>query len=79
MINNCMAEMTVYMPVSGSFIRMAGHWVDDALGFCVGWNFFLYLVIVIPFEITALSLVLSFWSPDIPVGAICGGCIVAYV
>lgn len=79
MINNCMAEMTVYMPVSGSFIRMAGHWVDDALGFCVGWNFFLYLIIVIPFEITALSLVLSFWSPNIPVGAICGGCIVAYL
>lgn len=23
MVNNCMAEMTVYMPVSGGFIRMA--------------------------------------------------------
>ncbi|KAL7621982.1 hypothetical protein AAE478_007483 [Parahypoxylon ruwenzoriense] len=79
LINNCMAEMTVYMPVSGSFIRMAGHWVDDALGFCVGWNFFLFQVIVIPFEITALSLVLSFWSENIPIAAICGGCIVLYL
>ncbi|KAI1453551.1 amino acid permease/ SLC12A domain-containing protein [Annulohypoxylon moriforme] len=79
LINNCMAEMTVYMPVSGSFIRMAGYWVDDALGFCAGWNFFLFQIIVIPFEITALSLVLSFWSENIPVAAICGGCIVLYI
>ncbi|KAF7560072.1 hypothetical protein G7046_g4081 [Stylonectria norvegica] len=78
LVNNCMAEMSVYMPVSGGFIRMAGHWVDEALGFMVGWNFFFYQVVVIPFEITALSLVLSYWSEDIPVAAICGGCIVLY-
>ena len=33
LVNNCMAEMSVYMPVSGGFIRMAGKWVDEALGF----------------------------------------------
>lgn len=33
--NNCMAEMSTYMPVSGGFVRMAGHWVDDAFGFMV--------------------------------------------
>ena len=31
LINNCMAEMTVLQPVSGGFIRMAGHWVDPAM------------------------------------------------
>lgn len=35
LINNCMAEMTVLHPVSGGFIRMAGHWVDDAFGLWV--------------------------------------------
>lgn len=39
MINNCLAEMTTSYPVSGGFIRLAGKWVDDALGFMVGWNF----------------------------------------
>ncbi|KAI9147108.1 amino acid permease AGP2 [Paramyrothecium foliicola] len=78
MMNNCLAEMTIYMPVSAGFIRMAGHWVDEALGFCVGWNFFLFLAILIPFEITALSFVLSFWSDNIPVAAICGACIAVY-
>ncbi|KNG83840.1 putative amino acid transporter, partial [Aspergillus nomiae NRRL 13137] len=34
MVNNSMAEMSTYMPVSGGFIYMAGKWVDDALASC---------------------------------------------
>ncbi|KAI7208096.1 putative amino acid permease [Hortaea werneckii] len=41
LISNCLAEMTVAYPVSGGFIRQAGHWVDDALGFMAGWNYLL--------------------------------------
>jgi len=43
LVNNSMAEMAVFMPVSSSFIRMAGRWVDDAFGFMAGWNFFLFV------------------------------------
>lgn len=78
LINNGMAEMCVYMPVTGSFIRMAGRWVDEAFGFMAGWNFFLYEAILVPFEIAALNLVLTFWRDDIPVAAVCVGCIVLY-
>lgn len=38
-INNSIAEMSTAFPVSGGFIRLAGKWVDDALGFMLGWNF----------------------------------------
>lgn len=38
-VNNCIAEMSTAYPVSGGFIRLAGKWVDDALGFMAGWNF----------------------------------------
>lgn len=44
--NNCMAEMSTYMPVSGGWIRMASHWVDDSLGFALGWNFFIYRLLL---------------------------------
>ncbi|KAI2631197.1 histidine permease [Xylaria nigripes] len=71
LINNSLAEMVCYMPVSGSFIRMAGKWVDDSLGFLAGWNFFLYEAILIPYEISALSLILTFWTDKIPIAAIC--------
>jgi amino acid transporter len=78
LVNNCMAEMATYMPITGGFIRMAGHWVDEAFGFMAGWNFFFYEALLIPFEITALNLVLTFWRDDIPVAAVCAGCIVLY-
>ncbi|OLN87188.1 General amino acid permease AGP2-like protein 1 [Colletotrichum chlorophyti] len=82
LVNNSIAEMSTYMPVSGGFIRLAGVWVDDALGFMVGWNYFLYEALLIPFEITALNLVLSFWNEKItepgPTAGICIAIIVAY-
>ena len=77
-VNNCMAEMATLHPVSGGFVRMAGKWVDDAFGFMAGWNFFFYEALIIPFEITALNLVLSFWRDDIPTAAVCAACIVLY-
>lgn len=79
LVNNCMAEMAVFMPVSGAFIRMAGRWVDEAFGFWAGWNFFIYEGLLIPFEITALNLVLTFWRSDIPVEAVVSACIVLYL
>lgn len=39
-------------------------------------NFFLYEALLIPFEITALSTVLGFWSDNIPPWAIPLACIV---
>ncbi|KAI9150800.1 amino acid permease AGP2 [Paramyrothecium foliicola] len=79
LVNNSMAEMAVFQPVTGAFIRMAGKWVDESLGFMAGWNFFIYEAILIPFEISALTLVLSYWRDDIPVAAVVAVCIVLYL
>lgn len=80
LVNNSIAEMNTHMPVAGGFVRLAGHWVDDALGFAAGWNFFLYEALVIPFEITALNLVISFWAEGVtdpgPTAGICAGVII---
>ncbi|KAL2684807.1 hypothetical protein Neosp_005898 [[Neocosmospora] mangrovei] len=78
LVNNSMAEMATFMPVSGAFIRMAGRWVDESFGFMVGWNFFLYEALLVPFEISALNVVLKFWRDDIPVAAVVAACIVLY-
>lgn len=82
LVNNCVAEMSTAYPVSGGFIRLAGKWVDDALGFMVGWNFFFYEALLIPFEISAFTLVLSFWSDEVtkpgPIAGIVAGIIICY-
>lgn len=77
-VNNSITEMVVLQPVSGGFIRIAGYWFDDALGFMVGWNFFFFEVFAIPFEIAAVNLVLSYWTDKIPVAAVCAACIILY-
>lgn len=69
MVNNCLAEMTTAFPVSGGFIRLAGKWVDDALGFMVGWNFLsvLFSASPKPCQLSLLTLLLAsmrpFWFP----------------
>jgi amino acid transporter len=82
LVNNSIAEMNTYMPVPGGFIRLAGYWVGDALGFLAGWNFFFYEAFLIPFEITALSIVLSFWNEQMtdpgPTAGICAAAIACY-
>ncbi|CAD0087608.1 unnamed protein product, partial [Aureobasidium vineae] len=50
--------MTILYPVEGGFIRLAGKFVDEAFGFMAA--------LLIPFEITALTTVLGFWSDNIP-------------
>ena len=45
--NSCMAEMTVFMPVAGGWIRMGSKWVDEAYGFMAGWNFFVSHIAIV--------------------------------
>lgn len=77
-VNNALAEMTVFMPISAAFVQHAATWVDSAWGFMAGWNFFLYEGLNIPFEITAVDMVLTFWRDDIPAAAVISACLVLY-
>ncbi|EIN06226.1 general APC amino acid permease [Punctularia strigosozonata HHB-11173 SS5] len=58
-------EMTSHAPVSGTFPHFAARWVDPALGFAVGWNYWYSSTITIPLEITASSLLITFWDNEI--------------
>jgi yeast amino acid transporter len=42
------------------------------------WNFFLYEAAAVPYEISAFSLVLTFWTDKVPIVTVCIGCIVLY-
>lgn len=69
-INNCLSEMVSWIPISSPFIRYADHFVDPALGFAAGVNFFVFEVALVPFEITAFNSVLKFWTDEIPLAAV---------
>lgn len=94
-VNQCFAEMITYLPIASPFVRLAGHWVDDALSFAMAYNFFFNMgrtyhscssfkmlillpAFAIPYEITAINVLLTFWTDKVPIAAVVIACLVIY-
>lgn len=78
MVVNCEAEQVSFMPITAALTQLPAKWVDEAFGFMVGWNYFLWVGLTIPFELVATSLIMDFWRDDIPVAAVVCALIVFY-
>ncbi|GAA3604742.1 amino acid permease [Secundilactobacillus similis DSM 23365 = JCM 2765] len=61
-----LGEMATNMPVSGSFATYSTKYVDPALGFAMGWNYWFNWAITLAVDISTAALVMKFWLPDIP-------------
>ncbi|KAI9681213.1 MAG: hypothetical protein M1817_002495 [Caeruleum heppii] len=60
----CLGEMAVVLPVSGSFTRYATRFYDPALGFAMGWQYWLAWVAVFGAEASAFVLLINFWNQN---------------
>lgn len=58
-----LAEMAAFMPSTGSFYIYAAKFVDPALGYALGWNYWYNWAITIASEIAAAALIMQFWFP----------------
>ncbi|GER70673.1 lysine-specific permease [Weizmannia acidilactici] len=61
-----LAEMAAYMPVAGTFSTYATKFVDPALGFALGWNYWYNWAITIAAELSAATIIMKFWFPHTP-------------
>lgn len=61
-----LGEMATYMPISGSFSTYADKFIDPALGFALGWNYWYNWAITIAAEMVAGSLIMKYWFPNVP-------------
>ncbi|TGV26595.1 amino acid permease, partial [Mesorhizobium sp. M00.F.Ca.ET.186.01.1.1] len=59
-----LGEMATFLPVSGSFSSYASRFVDPALGFALGWNYWYNWAVTIAVEISAAALIMKFWLPE---------------
>lgn len=59
-----LGEMAAYMPNSGSFSTYATKFVDPALGFALGWNYWYNWAITIAAELAAVTLIMKYWFPN---------------
>ena len=66
---NSLGEMAAYLPLPGSVNVFASRFVDDALGFTIGWNYWYQLAIGVPIEITAAAIVIGYWQNSVPTAA----------
>ncbi len=62
----CLGEMSVFMPVAGSFQVYSTKFISPGAGFAVGWFYWLNYAISIPFELVISGEMMSKWvSPDV--------------
>jgi amino acid transporter len=64
-IVTAISEVASYLPVHGGSMSYYGaRYVSSSLGFSMGYLYWYSLGILVPYEITAASLVIGYWDPD---------------
>ncbi|KAK3315696.1 amino acid permease/ SLC12A domain-containing protein [Apodospora peruviana] len=58
----CLGEMATWLPLPGAIPQFCARYVDDALGFAVGWNNWYQASITICAEISAAAIVIGYWE-----------------
>ena len=61
-----LGEMSVEEPVSGSFSYYASKYWGEFPGFLAGWNYWFLYILVSMAELSAVSIYLGYWFPDLP-------------
>ncbi|KAI1076647.1 proline-specific permease [Whalleya microplaca] len=65
-----LGEMATYLPLPGAVPVYASRYVDEALGFTLGWNYWYQLAIGVPIEVTASAVIVDYWPNSIPNAAL---------
>ncbi|MGG1662676.1 amino acid permease [Brevibacillus sp. NRS-1366] len=63
----CLGELSLVMPVSGSFQAHATKFIGPATGFTVGWVYWMSWGTTVGSEFTAAGILMQRWFPDTPV------------
>ncbi|KAI1012824.1 hypothetical protein LB504_008504 [Fusarium proliferatum] len=61
-----LCELSVLFPVAGSFITFSTRFLDPSWGFALSWVYFLQWLMVLPLEIIAAVLTISYWNEVVP-------------
>lgn len=67
----CLGELSMIMPVSGSFQAHAERFIGPATGFMIGWTYWLSWAVYVGLEFVAAGLLMARWFPDVPVWVWC--------
>jgi hypothetical protein len=57
-----LGEMIAYLPIPGGHIKLAERFVDPALSFTMGWNYWYNWTIILPAELSAAATLMHYWA-----------------
>ncbi|KAE8444681.1 hypothetical protein EG329_014338 [Mollisiaceae sp. DMI_Dod_QoI] len=60
-VMTAMGEMAAWLPIPSGFTGFAHRFVDPALGFALGWNYWFKYIITTPNNLIAATLVIRYW------------------
>jgi amino acid transporter len=60
-----LGELTTFLPVPGGQVTLAGRFVDPAMSFAMGWNYWYSWVITLPAELSASAVLINYWNKPI--------------
>ncbi|MFD2611434.1 amino acid permease [Paenibacillus gansuensis] len=67
----CLGELSVHMPVSGSFQTYTSRFIGRGTGFTVGWIYWLGWAVTVALELLASGQLMQRWFPDVGVWVWC--------
>lgn len=67
---NSLGEMAAWLPIPGAVPIFAARYVDPALGFTLGWNYWYQFAIGVPIEVTVCGVIIDYWPNSIPKAAL---------
>jgi len=57
-----LGEMVAFLPIPGGHIKLAERFVDPAFSFTMGWNYWYNWTIILPAELSAAAVLISYWD-----------------
>lgn len=64
-VQTALGEMITFRPCSGALTSLPARFVDPALGFAVGWNYWYSFVMCVASEVTAAAIVVEYWKTPV--------------
>ena len=74
-----LGEMISFLPIPGGHIRLAARFVDPALAFCMGWNYWYNWTIILPAELSAAAVLINLWNKTVNNGVWIAVCLLVVV
>ncbi|KAF8844099.1 amino acid permease [Paxillus ammoniavirescens] len=72
-----LGEMIAYLPIPGGHIKLAERFVDPAMSFAMGWNYWYNWTIVA--ELSAAAILIDYWHPNVNNAVFVMMCIIVVV